>query len=91
MERTRVATSGTVSGLMACTAEADGLCDHEVIYPPEAEIWPLPAMCASQVLLEDHSVARSPGRFPPSIAQRVANADARDLAIYGNQIPDFSI
>jgi DNA-binding HxlR family transcriptional regulator len=27
----------------------------EVIYPPEWEIWPLPQMCASQVLLDDIS------------------------------------
>jgi DNA-binding HxlR family transcriptional regulator len=27
----------------------------EVIYPPEWEIWPLPQMCASQVLLDDMS------------------------------------
>jgi DNA-binding HxlR family transcriptional regulator len=28
---------------------------HEVVYPPEGEIWPLPEMCASQVLLSDIS------------------------------------
>jgi DNA-binding HxlR family transcriptional regulator len=27
----------------------------EVVYPPEWEIWPLPEMCASQVLLDDIS------------------------------------
>ena len=29
--------------------------DHEVAYPPGWEIWPLPEMCASQLLLDDIS------------------------------------
>jgi DNA-binding HxlR family transcriptional regulator len=29
--------------------------DHEAVYPPEWEIWPLPEMCTSQVLLDDIS------------------------------------
>jgi DNA-binding HxlR family transcriptional regulator len=34
---------------------AEGHHYHEVVYPPEWEIWPLPEMCASQVLLDDIS------------------------------------
>ena len=34
---------------------AEGHHHHEVVYPPEWEIWPLPEMCASQVLLDDIS------------------------------------
>ena len=34
---------------------AAGHSDHEVAYPPEWEIWPLPEMCTSQVLLDDIS------------------------------------
>lgn len=34
---------------------AEGYHHHEVVYPPEWEIWPLPEMCASQVLLDDIS------------------------------------
>ena len=52
---------------------AEGRRDHKAVYPPEWEIWPLPEMCASQVLLEDISckwailaiaaLSRSPARF----------------------------
>jgi len=52
---------------------AEGGLDHKAVYPPEWEIWPLPEMCASQVLLEDISckwailaiaaLSRSPARF----------------------------
>jgi DNA-binding HxlR family transcriptional regulator len=52
---------------------AEGCLDHQAVYPPEWEIWPLPEMCASQVLLEDISckwailaiaaLSRSPARF----------------------------
>jgi DNA-binding HxlR family transcriptional regulator len=51
----------------------EGHCDHDLIYPPDAEIWPLPAMRASQVLLDDISckwailtittLSRGPARF----------------------------
>ena len=34
---------------------AAGHHQHEVAYPPGWEIWPLPEMCASKVLLEDIS------------------------------------
>ena len=34
---------------------AAGHSDHEVAYPPEWEIWPLPEICASRVLLNDIS------------------------------------
>jgi DNA-binding HxlR family transcriptional regulator len=34
---------------------AEGHHHHEVVYPLEWEIWPLPEMCASQVLLDDIS------------------------------------
>jgi DNA-binding HxlR family transcriptional regulator len=37
------------------TTNAEGHRDHEAAYPPEWEIWPLPEMCASQVLLDDIS------------------------------------
>jgi hypothetical protein len=37
------------------TTDTEGHCGHDLIYSPEAEIWPLPAMCASQVLLDDIS------------------------------------
>jgi len=52
---------------------AEGGLNHKAVYPPEWEIWPLPEMCASQVLLEDISckwailaiaaLSRSPARF----------------------------
>jgi len=35
--------------------EAEGHHHHEVVYPAQWEIWPLPEMCASQVLLDDIS------------------------------------
>ena len=34
---------------------AAGQPHHEVVYPPEWEIWPLPEMCTSQALLDDIS------------------------------------
>ena len=37
------------------TTNAEGHRDHEPVYPPEWEIWPLPEMCASQMLLDDIS------------------------------------
>jgi len=37
------------------TMNAEGHHRHEVVYPPEWEIWPLPEMCASQVLLDEIS------------------------------------
>jgi DNA-binding transcriptional LysR family regulator len=39
-------------------------CHSDPIYPPEAEIWPLPAMCASQVLLDDISLSQRGGAGP---------------------------
>ena len=55
------------------TTNAEGRLDHKAVYPPEWEIWPLPEMCTSQVLLEDISckwailaiaaLSRSPARF----------------------------
>jgi DNA-binding HxlR family transcriptional regulator len=40
---------------MGNTMNAAGHHQHEVAYPPGWEIWPLPEMCASKVLLEDIS------------------------------------
>jgi DNA-binding HxlR family transcriptional regulator len=37
------------------TMDAEGHHHHEVVYPPEWEIWPLPEMCASHVFLDDIS------------------------------------
>src|SRR5258707_8232800 len=37
------------------TTNAEGRRDYEAVYPPEWEIWPLPEMCASRVLLDDIS------------------------------------
>jgi hypothetical protein len=37
------------------TTNAEGGLDHKAVYPPEWEIWPLPEMYGSQVLLEDIS------------------------------------
>ena len=37
------------------TMNAEGHLHHEVLCPPAWEIWPLPDMCASQVLLYDIS------------------------------------
>jgi DNA-binding HxlR family transcriptional regulator len=52
---------------------AEGYPHREVVYPPEWEIWPLPEMCASEVLLDDISckwalliiaaLSRRPARF----------------------------
>jgi DNA-binding HxlR family transcriptional regulator len=41
--------------LNALSAEAVPSATNATVYPPEWEIWPLPEMCASQVLLEDIS------------------------------------
>jgi len=37
------------------TMNAAGHYRHEVVYPAEWEIWPLPEMCDSKVLLDDIS------------------------------------
>src|ERR1700730_5117903 len=37
------------------TMNAEAHHHHEVVSPPEGKIWPLPEMCASQVLLDDIS------------------------------------
>jgi DNA-binding HxlR family transcriptional regulator len=37
------------------TMNAEGHPHHVVVYPPEWEIWPLPEMCESQVLLDEIS------------------------------------
>ena len=52
---------------------AEGYRHHAVVYPPEWEIWPLPEMRASEVLLDDISckwailtiaaLSRRPARF----------------------------
>ena len=59
--------------LMKDTTVAEGGHHDEAVYPPEAEVWPLPEMCASEVLLADISgkwailimaaLSRSSGRF----------------------------
>jgi DNA-binding HxlR family transcriptional regulator len=67
----------------------------EVVYPPESEIWPLPEMCASQVLLDDISgkwailtiaaLSRSSARFNqlkrtlPGIPQKTLTQALRRL------------
>jgi DNA-binding HxlR family transcriptional regulator len=45
----------TLNALGDHATNAAGERDHEVVYPPEWEIWPLPEMRASQVLLDDIS------------------------------------
>jgi DNA-binding HxlR family transcriptional regulator len=58
---------------MVITTSTEGHPQHEAVYPREWEIWPLPEMCTSQVLLDDISckwailtiaaLSRGPARF----------------------------
>ena len=58
---------------MGNTMNSAGHHHHEVIYPPQWELWPLPEMCDSKVLLDDISckwtiliiatLSRGPARF----------------------------
>ena len=77
------------------TMNAEGHLHHEVLCPPTWEIWPLPDMCASQVLLYDISckwailtiatLSRGPARFNqlrrtlPGITQKTLTQALRRL------------
>ena len=68
---------------------------HEAAYPPEWELWPLPEMCASKVLLDDISckwtiltiaaLSRGPARFNqlrralPGVTQKTLTQALRRL------------
>jgi DNA-binding HxlR family transcriptional regulator len=80
---------------MGNTMNAAGQYRHEVVYPPEWEIWPLPEMCTSKVLLEDISckwailtiatLSRGPARFNqlrralPGVTQKTLTQALRRL------------
>jgi DNA-binding HxlR family transcriptional regulator len=77
------------------TMNVAGHPDHEVAYPPGWEIWPLPEMCASQLLLDDISckwailtiaaLSRNPARFNqlrrafPGVTQKTLTQALRRL------------
>ena len=77
------------------TMNAEGHLHHEVLCPPSWEIWPLPDMCASQVLLYDISckwailtiaaLSRSSARFNqlkrtlPGVTQKTLTQALRRL------------
>jgi DNA-binding HxlR family transcriptional regulator len=54
------------------TMNAEGHPHHEVVYPPEWEIWPLPEMCASQVFVDDIS-----GKWPILTIAALSRRSAR--------------
>jgi DNA-binding HxlR family transcriptional regulator len=80
---------------MGNTMHAAGHSQHEVLDQPEGEIWPLPEMCASKVLLDDISckwailtiaaLSRSPARFSqlrrtlPGVSQKTLTQALRRL------------
>ena len=80
---------------MGNTMNRAGHHHHGVVHPPECELWPLPEMCASKVLLDDISckwtiltiaaLSRGPARFNqlrralPGVTQKTLTQALRRL------------